>query len=137
MGGDKPVKFQSTLPRRERLPFSATVPILIRISIHAPAKGATSSILSTRPSMTISIHAPAKGATRFRNFLKEKCIFQSTLPRRERRTFEICIQISFNNFNPRSREGSDMPYRQNPYTRRKFQSTLPRRERLRWKIIHL
>ena len=107
MGGDKPVKFQSTLPRRERLPFSATVPILIRISIHAPAKGATSSILSTRPSMTISIHAPAKGATRFRNFLKEKCIFQSTLPRRERRTFEICIQISFNNFNPRSREGSD------------------------------
>ena len=56
-----------------------------KISIHAPAKGATSMLLRCK----IAVFA-----------------FQSTLPRRERRRYagrrlDIC------NFNPRSREGSD------------------------------
>ena len=77
-----------------------------KISIHAPAKGATTMILLYHLLSSISIHAPAKGATRCINSAIRTLIFQSTLPRRERR----CVLISsdsLDNFNPRSREGSD------------------------------
>ena len=101
-------KFQSTLPRRER-PFDTGIRLKdLLISIHAPAKGATtcsgtnvvvnndfnprsregsderSYIKMAR--QQISIHAPAKGATVYC-----PCCGQETEP----------------NFNPRSREGSD------------------------------
>ena len=124
------------------------------ISIHAPAKGATSATLGTRIGSGISIHAPAKGATLkgfpFQPFLK---IFQSTLPRRERQDM-INLINPMENFNPRSREGSDCdPIIKkyvdgdfNPRSREgsdrylfhpliflwRFQSTLPRRERQLW-----
>ena len=99
--------FQSTLPRRERQlpPTRATAGS--RISIHAPAKGATRCGCSDKlfkchfnprsregsdemdhhdcPMIDISIHAPAKGAT---------CISSFTAH-------------SLADFNPRSREGSD------------------------------
>ena len=79
-------RFQSTLPRRERL---STTPLLhpsLGISIHAPAKGATQARQSMGKADTISIHAPAKGATRPGASVRaQKQIFQSTLPRRERR----------------------------------------------------
>ena len=55
--------FQSTLPHRERLaehPFCAFAP---RISIHAPAQGATKQICRDADCREISIHAPAQGAT--------------------------------------------------------------------------
>ena len=55
------------------------------ISIHAPAKGATVHSFSGVKTLTISIHAPAKGAT-----VSSKLAFVLVL-----------------NFNPRSREGSD------------------------------
>ena len=77
--------FQSTLPRRERLREVLDVQISTLISIHAPAKGATTSafaklrqVLHFNPRsregsdcfiaiisdyLDISIHAPAKGAT--------------------------------------------------------------------------
>ena len=55
------------------------------ISIHAPAKGATSIADYLGVSVGISIHAPAKGAT----------------PRRRYAFFILAY------FNPRSREGSD------------------------------
>ena len=57
------------------------------ISIHAPAKGATINHYILSNLHHISIHAPAKGATR---------------SGRSNRRFELY-------FNPRSREGSDMP----------------------------
>ena len=100
-------KFQSTLPRRERLSSAdietvhkhfnprsregsdrSEVKILTcqKISIHAPAKGATSMDDRLIRIETISIHAPAKGATNcLHDTLYHYCIFQSTLPRRERR----------------------------------------------------
>ncbi len=58
---------------------------------------------------TISIHAPAKGATVRKSYME--CIkqFQSTLPRRERRTSRKNAGGG-KNFNPRSREGSDEAY---------------------------
>ena len=105
---DDSMKFQSTLPRGER-----RVHFLYRInssfiSIHAPARGATSvsnidtdfsvyfnprsregsdtRLLYIRVHFLISIHAPARGATG--NFYSEPSYakFQSTLPRGERRS---------------------------------------------------
>ena len=121
------LRFQSTLPRRERLGLQS-IPgrqsnfnprsregsdretrnkrSRGRISIHAPAKGATvdsflcrltSSISIHAPAKgatyidtqdvyywTISIHAPAKGATCKMYGIFDASVFQSTLPRRER-----------------------------------------------------
>ena len=79
------------------------------ISIHAPAKGATKPAKELFADVEISIHAPAKGATEAYN----KKVTEA------------------NNFNPRSREGSDKVLAQRTITIRGiFQSTLPRRERL-------
>ena len=49
----------------ENLIFSNTV------SIHAPAKGATGSVLPDRPWSRVSIHAPAKGATTTEKTIKD------------------------------------------------------------------
>ena len=55
--------FQSTLPRRERRSHQSTKDTSPKISIHAPAKGATSCSINMQDGCSISIHAPAKGAT--------------------------------------------------------------------------
>ena len=120
------------------------------ISIHAPAWGATMLLLTGSMCRrhfnprsrvgsdflapegayghNISIHAPAWGATSYQNKGEIKKIFQSTLPRGERRslpprgrmgiTFQSTLprgeRLSYQNkeekkqyFNPRSRVGSD------------------------------
>ena len=99
------------------------------ISIHAPAKGATVSISKPLSISIISIHAPAKGATFLMHRQVKDLKFQSTLPRRERPgipTVEVLFPVisihapakgatiddgrhisALQNFNPRSREGSD------------------------------
>ena len=169
--------------------------MLLGISIHAPAKGATPRVEYVGSANVISIHAPAKGATstpgtapgrdshfnprsregsdtarprpRICSLLFQSTLprrerpqtgvdqyqrneFQSTLPRRERRTVSYSITTIIN-FNPRSREGSDVClaadngrlHHFNPRSRegsdnavvtrkiwvQAFQSTLPRRER--------
>ena len=78
-------RFQSTLPRGERHYSDAQDRYTENISIHAPARGATSFDQLYRTVQSISIHAPARGATSGAN------LFFAT----------------FANFNPRSREGSD------------------------------
>ena len=100
------IKFQSTLPRRERLNLLRIQLKGDEISIHAPAKGATMSRVKKEAGSDISIHAPAKGATKQRLLLINPKLFQSTLPRRERRGKNSSINYN-KNFNPRSREGSD------------------------------
>ena len=100
----------------------------------------------------ISIHAPAKGATQRKHLKVSVRIFQSTLPRRERRASYETRTSGRCYFNPRSREGSDstlcggnllFDLYFNPRSREGsdvrrffrldrtelFQSTLPRRER--------
>ena len=121
--------FQSTLPRRERLSGDTAAEKSRLISIHAPAKGATSdwerqrrekqfqSTLPRRerlrqhfyatPEYVISIHAPAKGATSSGVTPHRPAPFQSTLPRRERQRTERAEARNGDDFNPRSREGSD------------------------------
>ena len=78
-------QFQSTLPRGERPLNIFCVQLPQGISIHAPARGATSKNLENGGRIKISIHAPARGATPPRIFFA-RCSY---------------------NFNPRSREGSD------------------------------
>ena len=57
--------FQSTLPRGERQDDLATVARIDKISIHAPARGATGDpTMQIEYMISISIHAPARGATR-------------------------------------------------------------------------
>ncbi len=100
-----------------------------RVSIHAPTKGATGAPCGQATEMEVSIHAPTKGATGLYlefpgawicfnprshegsdveslNFMYGCAMFQSTLPRRERRPPGVFI-LSPNGFNPRSHEGSD------------------------------
>ena len=103
---------------------------VVTVSIHAPARGATSDtnlfilaraeFQSTLPqgerphlksgkSITsiVSIHAPARGATTYYiTFYRKISVFQSTLPQGERPR-KAPLMISSNRFNPRSRKGSD------------------------------
>ena len=55
--------FQSTLPHGERRKIFTRGAVRIKISIHAPAWGATYIISFRIGQMQISIHAPAWGAT--------------------------------------------------------------------------
>ena len=129
-GGD--YQFQSTLPRRERLTEVEDTPGLLDISIHAPAKGATEHPSKPRNNqVTISIHAPAKGATGGQSFILVRQQISIHAPakgatfghinRREMTQISIhapakgatceyawiCEMLRY--FNPRSREGSDIP----------------------------
>ena len=102
------IQFQSTLPREERRNIiytlwidrisihaptrGATLPSetgssAIKISIHAPTRGATvKSIIRLRENGIISIHAPTRGATAKAFIFLWIIVFQSTLPREERRS---------------------------------------------------
>ena len=80
--------------------------IFTQISIHAPAKGATDNPAPSGLIIKISIHAPAKGATAKIGDYVIREPFQSTLPRRERPVSSTHFPLE-EDFNPRSREGSD------------------------------
>ena len=168
-------KFQSTLPRGERLTSVKDTYRSAYISIHAPARGATKDGNPLAQEIEISIHAPARGATSLMiSGIRPENGFQSTLPRGERHCVWVILyswrKISIHapargatqkghifrardrNFNPRSREGSDLlvtnmllyNHNFNPRSREgsdvkiifgcscpiQFQSTLPRGERL-------
>ena len=101
--------FQSTLPRGERL-YSGQY---------------------TCSSCAISIHAPARGATSSSSYCKQS---SSNFNPRSREGSDhkfISSASKMRYFNPRSREGSDIqPTRNKRETADKFQSTLPRGERL-------
>ena len=122
------VRFQSTLPRRERLQTAAARCLAKRISIHAPAKGATLTAvagscctqnfnprsregsdiirLGLDVDKTISIHAPAKGAT---DYLcsKMEALWISIHAPAKGATDIGAENDADTDFNPRSREGSD------------------------------
>ena len=58
--------FQSTHPRGVRLPGLKLTFGHVLVSIHAPARGATTEVSHGGCGIRVSIHAPARGATRFR-----------------------------------------------------------------------
>ena len=122
-------RFQSTLPRRERR-IRESVPEASVISIHAPAKGATSQPCRlcvpcrdfnprSREGSDLAVGDILKHSAQFQSTLPRRerrpvsliwvasSRFQSTLPRRERPGTPSSCTLPGSHFNPRSREGSD------------------------------
>ena len=122
------ILFQSTLPRRERQTVAGCGRPAANFNPRS-REGSDHDRLILHHDLTISIHAPAKGATSFLRIPTCPFLFQSTLPRRERPYFINAMSFKFD-FNPRSREGSDQKCFLRPCCLPRFQSTLPRRERL-------
>ena len=79
----------------------------MRVSIHAPAWGATRRMQGVLLRLGVSIHAPAWGATRRHCTPPAKARFQFTLPRGERPARPATTSIA-SGFNSRSRVGSDL-----------------------------
>ena len=78
--------FQSTLPRRERLPGTPLLKLLyIRFNPRSREGSDLHLLRNTFRNFHVSIHAPAKGATKYARYGVDFQVFQSTLPRRERR----------------------------------------------------
>ena len=73
--------FQSTRPRGARLATAIGQQRSKNVSIHAPARGATSLACSMRTLAPVSIHAPARGATSLLIWSLQVGTFQSTRPR--------------------------------------------------------
>ncbi len=165
-------EFQSTLPRGERLIYVIVSPSFVNFNPRS-REGSDAPALLFLPPYRISIHAPARGATQQppnhtkaqRNFNPRSregsdkypgeappvpVRFQSTLPRGERPKSDVRhkpqdyfnprsregsddIRVAgfraTNDFNPRSREGSDVYGIGLLFGMYRFQSTLPRGER--------
>ncbi len=73
--------FQSTRPRGARLTWIMSQSIMEKVSIHAPAWGATCLRVVQYNVYEVSIHAPAWGATDAMDALTGVVEFQSTRPR--------------------------------------------------------
>ena len=95
-----------------------------RVSIHAPARGATIGGGCGSVAGQVSIHAPARGATSRTYLISWLFVFQSTHPQGVRRSARISASSGMS-FNPRTRKGCDIrtahPKGQGP----RFQSTHP------------
>ena len=99
--------FQSTLPREERHLLHIVFCYMI-LYFNPRSHERSDPVLSSVPlgSVPISIHAPTRGATETGAHQSNEFVFQSTLPREERRyIFDDCTHIWY--FNPRSHERSD------------------------------
>ena len=81
---------------------------IARISIHAPARGATDRAIPDIKDADISIHAPARGATKYLNYVRGHCKISIHAPARGATTDQGCKFLYKTDFNPRSREGSDL-----------------------------
>ena len=100
--------FQSTLPRKERLYSPHDQETSKHISIHAPTQGATR--IPHRGHIFYPYFNPrshARSDSCRIKFLVIHCVFQSTLPRKERPggTYDPAV---VKNFNPRSHARSDV-----------------------------
>ena len=78
-----------------------------RISIHAPARGATGVTTSQQMLESISIHAPARGATVVSLKFMPTTAISIHAPARGATNNGRLIGYVHDDFNPRSREGSD------------------------------
>ena len=76
------------------------------VSIHAPARGATTSFSSLSSNPKVSIHAPARGATFLDARMTRQTVFQSTHPHGVRRNSTGNRRVG-GRFNPRTRTGCD------------------------------
>ena len=142
--------FQSSLPQGERRSKVDQFLDLVKISIHAPTRGATDRLLylsevrhisihaPTRGATltprkrsrrnTISIHAPTRGATCFMGYHFLIQTFQSTLPRGER-LLSAQAAIKQQVFQSTLPRGERQLLANSETLIEQFQSTLPRGER--------
>ena len=122
-------RFQSTLPRGERQNRAIMVLLSSLVSIHAPARGATTIALAVLLSGS-GFNPRSREGSDCRDGPIDywKRAFQSTLPRGERHK-KYSTRLRDAGFNPRSREGSDKHKRPWYHPGEQFQSTLPRGER--------
>ena len=121
--------FQSTLPREERpCALFCTFRQCSYFNPRSHERSDTTSMFVCSMK-AISIHAPTRGATASVFDALRPYIFQSTLPREERRRVAD-IKEKIENFNPRSHERSDTGRHDPTDICCIFQSTLPREERL-------
>ena len=119
--------FQSTHPRGVRPDHGRLGDLSGRVSIHAPAWGATHRHGNAAVDERVSIHAPAWGATGRHDPGCYRIVqFQSTHPRGVRRPGHWRTSGSPTGFNPRTRVGCDPPAPATPSPTRWFQSTHPR-----------
>ena len=95
-------------PTRGATHTQRAFPPTCHISIHSPTRGATDIQTYVKVINIISIHAPTRGATPAdtAEFHSRLSLFQSTLPREERRVLLLRLSGSYY-FNPRSHERSD------------------------------
>mgnify|MGYP006976775791 CR=1 FL=1 len=100
--------FQSTHPRGVRPEGQFNQTGRRRLSIHAPARGATWIRFAAISCSGLSIHAPARGATACDRIHRPgQRDFQSTHPRGVRHRQTGCTIFSMPTFNPRTRAGCD------------------------------
>ena len=82
-------------------------PKIMVISIHAPVKGATcTAVVMLHARNAISIHAPVKGATGCGVRITQNGVISIHAPVKGATGTSTCT-LRLQNFNPRSREGSD------------------------------
>ena len=126
------VRFQSTRPHGARLqifhgqsrngrgfnprartgrdPKPRPPPPTPKVSIHAPARGATQFVMQGFDVVGVSIHAPARGATRATSpSAPTFFVFQSTRPHGARHCVPVIVLLFNFSFNPRARTGRDPP----------------------------
>ena len=100
--------FQFTHPGGVRLGSSGGVEGLPPVSIHAPGRGATLSVLTCKNTSLVSIHAPGRGATAGALVLLMRfTLFQFTHPGGVRRELVDSNVVIPTRFNSRTREGCD------------------------------
>ena len=118
------IEFQSTRPRGARL--DVAVIRGERLSFNPRAReGRDSRGTRKRGLRGVSIHAPARGATTRQNLFLCVFLFQSTRPRGARPALPY-FRMTLFCFNPRAREGRDLDYSFSQARFDSFQSTRPR-----------
>ena len=100
--------FQSTPPRRRRLPLVGAYEYLAMISIHASAKEATQRKSQTSRRNYFNPRLREGGDRLHTNIFAGINEFQSTPPRRRRLGAKSLKAAKTFNFNPRLREGGDI-----------------------------
>ena len=124
------IQFQSTLPQGERLGLPSCVITAFAISIHAPARGATSAFCMTGVTFHDFNPRSRKGSDHVSDTtIRVHTRFQSTLPQGERPGRNVAAGSLTGDFNPRSRKGSDFTNNTIDTLLGGFQSTLPQGER--------
>jgi len=98
--------FQSTRPRGARRTIVDKFKKIVCFNPRA-REGRDVNVYSSLLASKVSIHAPARGATQYGIYIGNMAGFQSTRPRGARPAHPV-LQCAMAGFNPRAREGRDI-----------------------------